>query len=282
MYSFIDMTMLELKQVDMLIKQIDRLPLMEKNSNGYLELCFRNNKIDYYWTEYKEIDGGRKRVRTNLGGPCSQELNAVKEYGYLREMRKRLVSNRRTLRRLVREYRGYMPEEIKASLPDAYQLFPPIALNDPRYAKALEWSREEYRKNSREFRDLGNIACDGTYLRSKNEVIIYNLLKFYGIPFRYEERLVMHRADGSRKVYYPDFTIMLADGSKLYWEHMGRLDLDDYREYAADKILAYQENGITLGYNLIITADSMDGGINSMMIERLISQVILPMVKPLG
>lgn len=63
-------------------------------------------------------------------------------------------------------------------------------------------------------------------VRSKSEVIIANMLCERDIPFKYEIRLTA--PDGT--FFLPDFTIE-ARGETWYWEHLGRLDSDDYRNH---------------------------------------------------
>jgi exodeoxyribonuclease V alpha subunit len=63
-------------------------------------------------------------------------------------------------------------------------------------------------------------------VRSKSEVIIANLLSSREIPFEYETPL--YAADGT--FYLPDFTIRW-HGQNWYWEHLGRLDEDEYRNH---------------------------------------------------
>jgi ATP-dependent DNA helicase RecQ len=67
-------------------------------------------------------------------------------------------------------------------------------------------------------------ALSGDMVRSKSEVIIANILYQTGIPFEYETFLTA--PDGSRRL--PDFTIEWR-GQTYYWEHLGMLDVDDYR-----------------------------------------------------
>ena len=64
----------------------------------------------------------------------------------------------------------------------------------------------------------------GDKVRSKSEIIIANLLFEHGIDYEYELPLVF--ANGTS--ICPDFTIMLSDGSKVFWEHLGMLGLESY------------------------------------------------------
>jgi hypothetical protein len=63
-------------------------------------------------------------------------------------------------------------------------------------------------------------------VRSKSEVIITNMLAERDIPFRYE--VPLFAPDGT--FYLPDFTVT-ARGEAWYWEHLGRLDQEAYRNH---------------------------------------------------
>jgi exodeoxyribonuclease V alpha subunit len=74
-------------------------------------------------------------------------------------------------------------------------------------------------------------------VRSKSEVIIANMLAERQVPFWYEKPLFA--ADGS--FYLPDFTVMFS-GEEYYLEHVGRLDLPDYRAHWEKKKLWYDKH----------------------------------------
>jgi hypothetical protein len=74
-------------------------------------------------------------------------------------------------------------------------------------------------------------------VRSKSEVIIANILFDRDIAFTYEEPLFA--PDGT--FYLPDFTIMWR-GEKWYWEHLGRLDDEGYRNHWETKKAWYDEH----------------------------------------
>jgi ATP-dependent DNA helicase RecQ len=79
-------------------------------------------------------------------------------------------------------------------------------------------------------------TVSGVMVRSKSEVIIANLLSQYGIPFEYERYLI-----ASGVGFLPDFTLFV-DGKELYLEHLGRLDLEQYRQNWAIKKAWYEMN----------------------------------------
>ena len=90
----------------------------------------------------------------------------------------------------------------------------------------------------------------GDMVRSKSEVIIANLLHERDIEFRYEKPL--YAPDGT--MYLPDFTLIWA-GEEWYWEHLGRLDLPDYKAKWEKKEKWYHRH---FPGRLIITREGKD------------------------
>ena len=85
-------------------------------------------------------------------------------------------------------------------------------------------------------------------VRSKSEVIIANMLFDRDIPFMYEAPLFA--PDGT--FYLPDFTVTW-QGEKWYWEHLGRLDDERYRNRWETKEAWYQEH---FPGRLVVTKES--------------------------
>ena len=83
----------------------------------------------------------------------------------------------------------------------------------------------------------GEIYIDGYFVRSKSEVIIANMLVQEEVPFVYEEPLFA--PDGT--MFLPDFTVKFR-GETYYWEHVGRLDLPDYRAHWEIKEKWYEKH----------------------------------------
>lgn len=119
----------------------------------------------------------------------------------------------------------------------------------------------------------------GESVRSKSEVIIADLLYSKKIAYSYEAPLV--GKDG--KTRYPDFTFEDDEtGLKFYWEHLGMMQLPEYRErwekklewYKQQEILLYEDGGGPEKI-LIITRDDERGGIQSDEIESILNEVLL-------
>ncbi len=75
------------------------------------------------------------------------------------------------------------------------------------------------------------------FVRSKSEVIIANMLVQEEVPFVYEEPLFA--PDGT--MFLPDFTVKFR-GEIYYWEHVGRMDLPDYRAHWEIKEKWYEKH----------------------------------------
>ncbi|MEQ8192327.1 MAG: exonuclease, partial [Candidatus Eremiobacterota bacterium] len=73
-------------------------------------------------------------------------------------------------------------------------------------------------------------------VRSKSEVIIANMLFERDIPFKYEEPLFA--PDGT--FYLPDFTV-ICRGEKWYWEHLGLMQEESYKNHWETKKAWYDK-----------------------------------------
>lgn len=105
----------------------------------------------------------------------------------------------------------------------------------------------------------------GELVRSKSEVVIANILTKNGISYKYEEPL--HSKTDTRDFRLPDFTLTY-EGKTFYWEHLGMLNVPEYKKDWERKEDWYRKNGYH--ESLLISLDGPDGSINSKDIEQLI------------
>ena len=98
------------------------------------------------------------------------------------------------------------------------------------------------------------------FVRSKSEVIIANMLVSEEVPFVYEEPL--YAPDGT--MFLPDFTVKFR-GETYYWEHVGRLDLLDYRAHWEIKEKWYEKH---FPGKLLTTYEGKDLSIDAMTIIK--------------
>lgn len=109
----------------------------------------------------------------------------------------------------------------------------------------------------------------GDMVRSKSEVIVADALFDAGIEYGYEDDLPLKNGI----IAHPDFTIYKASKPVYYWEHLGMLQKEEYRQKWDIKRKSYEEIGIIEGKNLIISKDGLDGSIDSQEIDRLIKEI---------
>lgn len=145
------------------------------------------------------------------------------------------------------------------------------------------WAHEEFPHDVIEEGVVIYKTYSGVEMRSKSERTIGNELELEGIPYRYGQRFVLDVSwieavrgnvyDGN-KAYYPDFVILTISGELIIWEHLGRLDLLNYRLRNAEKLAALRQGGYCSEEMLILTVehDLEDGNF----IRNLIARRILP------
>lgn len=163
-------------------------------------------------------------------------------------------------------YKDYLQNgnNLKEKFPQLYDLFKNHIFFGKEYCYETDGSHK-------------HISGRGEALRSKSEVIIADSLAEQGIFYEYEKPLL----GTNNSVKYPDFTINDPfTGKKIYWEHLGMMDNQDYKDrwqkklewYRNEKILpineGYGENGL-----LIITSDDSNGGIDSREIKSQIKNI---------
>lgn len=130
----------------------------------------------------------------------------------------------------------------------------------------VDWAGNYVQAKSLFDSDRTSLAGDKTLMRSRGEIIIAEKLRQYDIPFRYEAEFNIPDIP-----YVPDFMIKRPrDGKIFYWEHFGDVNDEDYMKRNEIKLEVYERYGIVPWDNLIITYDTIDGGVNTPLIEAMI------------
>jgi energy-coupling factor transporter ATP-binding protein EcfA2 len=128
-----------------------------------------------------------------------------------------------------------------------------------------------------------NVSERGERMISKNEVIIANCLNKYKdqISYAYEDKLKLKESGRTIK---PDFTVENLDTGRIfYWEHLGMLTKQEYREnwekklngYLADGFVKHTDTDLSDDKVLILTEENPNGGIDSQYIDQLVRSIIL-------
>jgi len=76
-------------------------------------------------------------------------------------------------------------------------------------------------------------------------------------------------------VVYPDFTCLNVRTRKEFvWEHFGMIDVPEYCQNMASKMELYLQNGFCMGKNFVMTTETHDRPLNSMMVEKMLEQLV--------
>jgi hypothetical protein len=115
--------------------------------------------------------------------------------------------------------------------------------------------------------NLIHTTKDGIRVRSKSEVIVYDMLCDAGLKPLYEQIVTL---DGIR--VRPDFTIEQPSGT-VYWEHLGMLGDYSYRASWERKKKLYADHKISEeNANLILSQDELSGAIDAERISNIIAE----------
>lgn len=78
-----------------------------------------------------------------------------------------------------------------------------------------------------------------------------------------------------RIVVYPDFTCLnVRTHQEFVWEHFGMIDVPEYCQNMASKMELYLQNGFCMGKNFVMTTETHDHPLNSMMVEKMLEQLM--------
>lgn len=129
-----------------------------------------------------------------------------------------------------------------------------------------EWIKQFPRIDDFHPEDLKHTNAEGVGKRSKNELYIESRLDHYGLIYR------MDCPTGIPGLYRnPDFTILRRrDWKVIYWEHCGMMDDPSYRARNEKRLRDYEKAGIVPWDNLIVTYDTVEGGLRGDLIEAMI------------
>ena len=249
---------------------------------GKLRISSSRNKARFYQVKENENSQGRylRRSEKKLAEKLAQkdydkevlkllrmeEKALSKAAGYYENAVKRISAMGQKEKKAASAEFFSGPEELvwANTLEARRSLIKPAILDAETFAQ--DWMSGQYKKSDYPI-DEGFRTRSGILVRSKTELIIADMLDIRGIPFYYERPLHLK---GWGDVY-PDFTVLNKRTRRTYyWEHMGMMDDDDYRDKALEKIIHYILSGHALGIDLILTHETLSRPIKTQVLERTI------------
>ena len=219
-----------------------------------------------------------KQQKVKLGGADNAEVIRIKQRKYDDEMCGNLKKDIELLEKIDGKFLPYDPDSIDAQLGEVYRDVTGLVNKAPGIVDKEEWDRI-VKKNGYQMPKDPNIAPDGLDTRSKSEIIVYGILKGYGLVVKYDYEIRLIDETGHQISVSPDFIILCNDGSLIIIEHLGIMDDLSYLDKKIKMIHLFQINGYKLNDNLFLTSDYAKGKIDARVIDELVRKMILPRVK---
>lgn len=232
----------------------------------------RKNSNQYYY--YNCCIGGKKHKRyLNPANKFDQRLRKkLQRRRFLQRSLSILKTDISALEQAMAKFIPYDPKRICSELAPAYQdIQKDPGLWLPAEPDLRRWEKEPYDRYTGHPDGLIHETSTGLLVRSKSESMIADALTLYGVPFRYEQVLIL-----SGKSYAPDFTLLHPLTRELfYWEHFGKMDEPEYLLRTGTKIMDYHQAGIRIGTNFIMTFEDQQNPLTMREIQNIITSRLL-------
>ncbi len=247
-----------------LLNEIKKRQERLKNApDGELYILRKKDSCQYYKREKSQKRG------TYIKKEDKDLILALAQKKYNKTFIKKAQKEIKHIKRFLENYSESI-SDIYSKLPREVQsMVQPVDMSDEDYAN--KWQSEEYKRKPIDESVAEHITIRGERVRSKSEELIANTLHRMGIPYKYECPIVLY----NREVIHPDFTILDAKTRKIfYYEHLGKMEDPKYVMRNIHRLKDYEQSGIILGKNLIISYETMKCPLNTRTIENIISQLI--------
>ena len=231
-----------------------------------VRIARKKNNYQYYLVETGTCEDG-----LYAGKKDREEVKALIQKEYEIKTKKLIQKEIDYLNSILNKYR---PDAIINSYDRLYigrkEMISPIDVSDSDYADI--WSSQHYIGKAIDENRIYFETLNGERVRSKSEAIIADTLRKYGIPYHYEKPLQLNNG----ALIHPDFTVLNARKRKtIYIEHLGMLDDRGYLNDALNRIDAYEDSGIILGDELIITYETEKRPLRRNKVEIIINKYLL-------
>lgn len=243
-------------------QQRERLASLKKYDNALLKEKKRSSGRAYY-TSYRPKSSKEQKYKYRYAGSDNSEtVLRIKEVHYLKKSISVIEKDIKLLKLISHKLEEIETTHINETLPDVYRTNNiQQAMSPSRLASEWKRKKEAYKATFDPYRpeELTVPTDDGSFVRSKSEAFIYNLLLKLGVTFVYELPL-----QTSVRFFYPDFTLLSEVDycSVIIIEHQGMMNSRDYSERFNNKVYAYLRAGYLSGVNIFYTFDYYGGGIN--------------------
>ncbi len=235
-----------------------------------------------YYSVSQGVDSDGSRTFRYLGDASNDTVRYVKEFRHLKTSLKVLGKDIKLLKQVLSRLQDFDSNSIDSMLPETYRrgLLSTSTASDPRaglWKKEAEERKAAYIAVHGVFHpeELIHPTDDGSFVRSKSEASIYNLLLRMGITFVYELPVRT-----KTKTRFPDFSLLSEVDYKtvILIEHQGMMTEPEYNERFNDRVYDYLRAGYISCVNIFYTFDTIEGSLNTNPILDIINLKIRPTV----
>ncbi len=238
---------------------------------------------------YKNLEPGNVRVAISHGCPQfymkrpgvdkeeyipaieKEKIHLLAQRDYEEKVHKELISMKNRLSKFIA---GYDPDSIN----NIYERMCDIRRNlvtpiVPTNEMIIDMWMEKYKGGMNTFGEATEFKSQrGEFVRSKSEKIIADYFYTHNIPYQCEPRFTV----GNYKDVFPDFAILNVRKRKtIYWEHLGKVGEEVYATRNFNKLMDYEEQGLIIGDNLIITMETEKRPLDVAIVEEKVKLFLL-------
>lgn len=195
-----------------------------------------------------------------------------------------IEKNMKALEHLKKVYNSYDAASIEENLPLSYrtskeELERMLADSSERTAKSNHGRNRRFTQSENPYHteNLKYFTSFGLVVRSRIEASIAEMAYSKGYYIMYEKKIILSDNVGEMHIVYPDFILceneFTPDSCWIYWEHLGMLDFEEYRQQTLNKLKLYPMNGILFGRNLVLTCDDMNQGVDLRAVRNVLDSI---------
>ncbi len=249
----------ELQRAIRQAKKLTKNPVPE-----HLEARTQGNK-NYYFIRTRDATTN-ERTRIYLPKEEIEKGKQIANYDYAKTILAKAERELRHINMLIADYDQGTPEQTYEKMCTARKdLIKPILIPESLYIE--EWLSKRIQLTLKEDYPKPFLTDNQELVRSKSEKIIADKLKHEGIPYKYEEPLIL-----DNKRFRIDFTILkVSTREEIYWEHFGLVDDIKYFDVMMSKLEIYERHGIYPHKNLIMTFESGRRPISVEVVNNIVS-----------
>lgn len=240
--------------------------------SGTLQISMIKGKPRYYHCYLDK--NGNKQLKYLSAVKEGSKIMELAQHSYNAAFLKTATDQLKAVRRALNRIDEEALANVFALLhSERKKLITPFEPDEEMFVKL--WEQDEYQPGYFSAQTPSIYSNRGERVRSKSEKIIADKYYERGIPYKYEKPLLLKKQAKTITIR-PDFTTLnKRTRMQRYHEHFGKMDDPQYARKALEKIRLYENNGIFIGEQLILTFESSEQPLDNREFELLIEKYLI-------